>query len=237
LPPDRPVRSEFAGDAAALEPNPDRLATGCPLPRRFLKSIQAGTMTYSYKGVPTYKNPFDLALYQLLLWEQKPRTIIEIGSKWGGSALWFADILKNFEIDFQIHSVDLTPPTNIAVPGVVFHRGDGRDLASTFPAEKMAELPRPLMVIEDADHRPETTLAVLDFFDRWLNAGEYIVIEDGIVNDLLDEATSSLAGGPRAAVADFLRDRDGDYEIDTRFCDFFGVNMTWNVNGYLRRVR
>ena len=40
-------------------------------------------MNYTYKGVPTYKNPFDLALYQLLLWEQKPRTLIEIGSKWG----------------------------------------------------------------------------------------------------------------------------------------------------------
>src|SRR5271166_419417 len=60
----------------------ERLATGCGLPRRFLETIQHGTMNYSCKGVPTYKSPFDLALYQLLLWEQKPRTLIEIGSKW-----------------------------------------------------------------------------------------------------------------------------------------------------------
>jgi cephalosporin hydroxylase len=87
----------------------ERLASGCELPRRFLECIQRGAMSYTYKGVPTYKNPFDLALYQLLFWEQKPRTLIEIGSKWGGSALWFADLLRSYGIDYTIHSIDVQP--------------------------------------------------------------------------------------------------------------------------------
>jgi hypothetical protein len=58
--------------------NKQRLSMGCDLQRRSLETIQNGTMSYSYKGIPTYKNPFDIALYQLLLWEQKPRTLIEV---------------------------------------------------------------------------------------------------------------------------------------------------------------
>ena len=84
-----------------------RLSDGCALPRQALQHIQRGTMSYTYKGVPTYKSPFDLALYQLLLWERKPRTLIEIGAKWGGSALWFADTLRSYGVDYQIHSVDI----------------------------------------------------------------------------------------------------------------------------------
>lgn len=94
------------------------------------------------------------------------------------------------------------------------------------------------MVIEDADHQRATTLEVLRFFDPWLRAGEYIVIEDGIVDDLFGgERLAALEGGPRPAIAEFLAERGADYEIDTRLCDHFGPNVTWNVNGYLRRAR
>jgi cephalosporin hydroxylase len=195
-------------------------------------------MSYSYKGVPTYKSPFDIALYQLLLWEQKPRTLIEIGSKWGGSALWLSDVLRSYNVDYTIHSVDIHPPEKRKFPGVFFHSGDGRTLADTLSSDLLAQMRRPLMVIEDADHRPATTLSVLRFFDPWLRPGEYIVIEDGIVDDFFDkEQMDQLEGGPRPAIADFLEERGADYEIDARLCDFFGPNVTWNVNGYLRRVR
>jgi cephalosporin hydroxylase len=216
-----------------------RLAAGCQAPRQVLNTIQRGTMRYTYKGVPTHKDPFDLALYQMLLWEQKPRTLIEVGSKWGGSALWFADVLRSYGIDYAIHSIDVRPPAmREAIRGVTFHLGDGRKLADTLSSEWLASLPRPLMVVEDADHHPATTLAVLRFFDSWLRPGEYIVIEDGIVDDLFDaDRMAELEGGPRPAITQFPVERGTDYEIDTRLCDYFGPNLTWNVNGYLRRTR
>src|SRR5271166_4978402 len=115
----------------------ERLATGCGLPRRFLETIQHGIMNYSYKGVPIYKSPFDLALYQLLLWEQKPRTLTEIGSKWewGGSTLWFADVLQNYGIDYTIHSIDTRPLAHREIPGVIFYQGDGRNLSETLSSK------------------------------------------------------------------------------------------------------
>lgn len=212
-----------------------RLRTGCSLSRKTLERMQRGTLSYKYKDVPMLKDPFDLALYQLLLWEQKPRTLFEIGSFRGGSALWLADLMTAYGVDYTIVSIDPQPPS-LTIPGVSFRKGDGRNLASILTVEDMTAVKHPMLVIEDADHHPATTLAVLRFFDRWTLPGEYIIIEDGIVDDLYNRnGLRQLEGGPRPAIAEFLRERETDYEIDTELCDYFGVNVTWNVNGYLRR--
>lgn len=38
------------------------------------------------------------------------------------------------------------------------------------------------------------------------------------------------------AVEAFLEQNAASYEIDRGLCDYFGRNVTWNVNGYLRRL-
>jgi cephalosporin hydroxylase len=212
-----------------------RVDEGSSLDRRTLEAIQSGTLRYSYRDIPLLKDPFDLAIYQWMLWRVRPRTLVEIGSKHGGSALWFSETLRTFGVECAIHSIDLNPPDLVA-PGVTFYKGDGRRLGETLSDSAMAGAQRPLMVVEDADHRPATTLAVLRFFDVWLQPGEYMVVEDGIIDDLYGDAgAEAYGGGPRLAIGQFLEERGTDYEIDTELCDFFGKNVTWNVNGYLRR--
>ena len=198
-----------------------------------LQSIQHGHLNYRYRGIPALKSPFDLALYPMLLWEARPRSIVEIGSNCGGSALWLADTMRAFGLWTQIHSVDVNPVTDFAVPGVTFHHGDARCLDQCLSPQFMRRLPRPLLVIEDSDHHKDTVLAVLRFFHEWLLPGEYIIIEDGIVTEL--GIADEFAGGPQAAIAEFLAQHPDDYEIDARYCDFFGRNVTYAVNGYFRR--
>ena len=43
-------------------------------------------------------------------------------------------------------------------------------------------------------------------------------------------------GGPLRAIRDFLARSGGRFEVDRSLCDYFGHNVTWNVDGYLRRV-
>jgi hypothetical protein len=93
----------------------------------------------------------------------------------------------------------------------------------------MPALPRPLLVIEDADHRYLTTLGVLNFMDGHLRGGEYVLVEDGICDSFGNEGRYD--GGPNRAIAGFLDGRT-DYEVDRHYCDFFGHNVTWNTNGY-----
>ncbi len=205
----------------------------CAIPRPNLRTIQRATMRYTWRGVLCNKNPFDLALYPMLLWKERPATILEVGSKMGGSALWLWDTCATFGINTRIVSVDINQRAEVDHPRIRFLQGDGRDLGATLSDEFMASLPRPLLVIEDADHHYLTTIGVMRFMDRHLRSGEYICIEDGICDSFGNEG--NYDGGPNRAIAEFLDGRT-DYEIDRHYCDYFGHNVTWNTNGYIRRL-
>jgi cephalosporin hydroxylase len=200
------------------------------IPYALLMKIQQGAMAYRYRGVPMLKNPFDLALYPLLLDRAKPRTLIEIGSHAGGSALWFADQVPGM----RVWSIDLQPPSGIAHPDVTFLQGDARNVAAVLTPAAMRAIERPLLVVEDSSHLASTTTAVLDFFDPWLRPGEFVVVEDGILTAM--RVAESYEGGPLRAIHEFIARTSPRYEIDRSLCDYFGTNVTWNVDGYLRRV-
>jgi cephalosporin hydroxylase len=199
------------------------------IPYDLLMKIQQGAMAYRYRGLPLLKNPFDLAIYPLLLDRLKPRTLIEIGTHRGGSALWFSDQRP----EMRIYSIDLLAPAAVA-PNITFLQGDAHNLGAVLPADLLESIDRPLLVVEDSSRLAGTTAAVLDFFDRWLRPGEYIVIEDGILTAM--RVADSYDGGPLRAIHEFLSRTNGRYEIDRSLCDYFGTNVTWNVDGYLRRV-
>ena len=204
------------------------------IPYELLMKIQRGTMEYRYRGLALQKNPFDLALYSMLLERTRPRTLIEIGSCEGGSALWFSDQAGTFGFDLRVVSIDQKPPAPVAPAAITFLAGEARDLHQVLSASFMKGIDRPLMVVEDSSHMAETTAAVLDFFDPWLRPGEYIVIEDGNLSDM--RVADLYGGGPLRAIDEFLEKSDGRYEVDRSLCDYFGKNVTWNVDGYLRRV-
>ena len=200
------------------------------LPACALPGLQQGHLSYRYKGIETLKCPFDLALYALLVWTVRPRTIFEIGSNKGGSAVWLADLLRSYGIDGHVQSFDLKGVSDIADDRVTFHVGDASALENTITPDFMEGLPRPFLVIEDSSHQRAHSLAVMSFFDQYLREGEYMIVEDAIVSDL--GLADALDGGPGAAIAEFLAAHDA-WRIDRSYCDFFGPNVTWNVDGYL----
>ena len=206
------------------------------IPRSFLLRMQQAVHHYRYRGVQMVKDPFDLALYPMLLWALRPGTIIEIGSKAGGSGMWFGDLLKNMGIPGHVHSFDVVPVTGVSHENVTFYEGDGRNLGRTMTPELLAGFRRPWLVIEDADHTYETSMAVLEFFHSRLQADEYIVVEDGIISDLYPDSFPDYSSGPHRALREFLGRHGQDYIIDANYCDFFGYNATWSSNGFLKKL-
>ncbi len=235
------ARAEFDSLSKALgkrQPpklNPEQRSYHSALDAKTMASIQNATHNYSYRGVPMIKNPFDSAIYPLLLWQVKPKTIIEIGSKSGGSALWFGDMLQNFGIDGHVYSLDIVKVSTVSHPRVTFMEANGRELEKTLEKSWLEALPRPLLVIEDADHSYETSSAVLRFFAAHLRPDEYIVIEDGIISDLSNDAHAN--SGPHRAIKEFIGRHPGEYDIDAEYADYFGYNFTWCTNGFLRKKR
>ena len=206
------------------------------LPLDLIETIQQASLLHTYKGVTMIKNPFDLAIYSTLLWESRPRTIIEIGSFSGGSALWLADQLRAYNIKGHIYSLDIKK-IEVSDPDVTFIQGDARDPEGHLPAAWIATLPRPLLVIEDADHVCGTTLGILKHFKEILHVGEYVVVEDGIISPMGDADKYGYDGGPARAIELFIAGDGLSYEVERRWCDYFGHNVTWNINGFLKKVR
>jgi cephalosporin hydroxylase len=171
------------------------------LPKDVLDNIQRGTLRYTYRGLPMLKDPFDLAIYLQLIGRLRPRTVIEVGSAAGGSAMWFADMLTAHGIEGEVVSVDRKPP-QLADARVRFLRGDAIDLRASLQPDFFASLRHPLLVTEDSAHTLETTLAVLRFFDPYLAIGDYLVVEDGIVAQRL---SGSGWGEQREAPRDLRR--------------------------------
>lgn len=197
-----------------------------------IMAVQMGTMAGEYRGVPMLKNPFDLALYTRLIGQLRPATIIEIGSHRGGSAIWFADQMRCHGIDGSVHSIDIARVGDVRDPMVTFHGGDACALGPLH--DLLAALPRPWLVVEDADHMAITTRAVLDFFHPMLAIGDWLVVEDGILTAM--GVAADYGGGPLCAIDGFLAENGAHYQLRRDYCDWFGRNVTWNVDGWLERV-
>jgi cephalosporin hydroxylase len=207
------------------------------IPGALLDRVQRGTMQTTYRGVPFWKSPFDITLYLQLLGRLSPATVVEIGTKFGGSALWFADMMTAHGVATpRVISVDIEPLAEIDDPRITFLQGDANLLSEVLTEDLLARREGPLLVVEDSSHMYAESTAVLQFFHPVLRGGDYIVVEDGIVAHLSGQHYRRYENGPNRAVADFLALHAGEYEIDTDLCDRFGYNATYNPNGWLRRL-
>jgi cephalosporin hydroxylase len=154
----------------------------------------------------------------MLLWELRPRSVIELGSGTGSSAVWLADLMETFDIDGRVLSLDLKPP-KMRHDRVRFLAGDCTRIEVALPAEVLSPLPRPWLVIEDAH---VNVSGVLAHFHGWLQAGDYLIVEDSL--------------SKRQEIGRFVDDFPDLYEVDTRYTDFFGRNVTCAVDSiFVRR--
>ena len=171
----------------------------------------------TWKDTILFKTVFDLAIYQMMMWELKPKTIIEIGSGTGGSAIWMSDLLTAYNMDCKIISVDIIPPA-IQYKNVTFLKGDSYEIETALDAQMLNKLPHPWLVIEDAHVNVQ---GVLNYLHQFLKQGDYLNIED--------------SESKQEDIAAFLEDKKGSYMVDTLYCDFFGRNLTCSWDSIFRR--
>jgi cephalosporin hydroxylase len=163
--------------------------------------------------------------------------VIEIGTMHGGSALWFADMLSAHRIeDPRVVSVDIEPLAEFEDERVSFLRGDAKKLGDALPPDLLASCARPWLVVDDGSHLFDDVTATLEFFHPHLRSGDYLVVEDGVLVQFSDRYYKKYENGPNRAVANFLERFGHLYEIDEALCDHYGRNVTWSLDGWLRRL-
>lgn len=201
-----------------------------------LLSIHQGHLRVTYRGVPALKCPFDYVLYQMLFMQLQPDLVIEIGTFQGGGALYYADLLQLIGKG-EVHTIDLEANCSELTkrhPRIKVFSG-GWD---AYPIENAKEH-GVVLVIEDSAHTYENTLGVLNKFAPVVTPGSYLIVEDGIVDCLVSLGRykqETFNGGPVRAIEEFMQTHSDRFQVDRALCDFFGVNATWNPNGYLKRL-
>jgi cephalosporin hydroxylase len=212
------------------------------LSREAIAAISEGKHYASYRGIPLAKDPFDLQLYEMLFYEVRPRTVIELGAYTGASAWWMADILQCFGIQSQVISVDidlsLLDENVWNDPAVTFLEGDCNQIDSIFPAERLAALPHPLVLIDDAH---VNLLEVYEHFHQHaFEPGDYLIVEDTnpwIPGNFGEQDSDAEWGDWKwQELQGFFAKHEHQYQVDRYYTDFFGYNGTWNWNGFVRRM-
>jgi cephalosporin hydroxylase len=198
-----------------------------------------GTLVWqhtTWMGVPLWKSVSDMWNYQEILWTLRPSVVVEFGTFRGGSALFFAHILRQTGGRFTVLSVDITHkylhPDVAADPDVVLVES-----SSTAPrvAEKIAglraEFAGPVFAILDSDHSRDHVLAEMKLLRPLLAAGDYLVVEDSNVNG--HPVLPGFGAGPFEAIEAYEAQFPDDYVHDREREMKFG--WTFATNGFLIR--
>ncbi len=215
------------------------------LPEIAIRQMSCGKFHHTWRGVRCMKDPLDLALYNLLLAELRPKTVLEIGCYAGGGALWLADQADVQQLPMQIHSLDRSMewlhPLAAQDERIHFIKGDCESIHEALDPTSLQSWPHPWMIIEDAHVNLSAVLEHLH--NHGLQAGDYLIVED--TNPYIPAGTDASGLTPdyaafglakMKAVREFIEQHPDDYRVDSHYCDYYGYNTTWNWNSFLKRI-
>ncbi len=186
----------------------------------------------SWMGVASFKNPCDAWIYQEIIYEVKPEVIVEIGSAYGGTTLFFAHLLDLMGTG-SVVSVDIDR-SHYAVqhPRITTITGDSSCSDVIAQVQQQCHGKR-VLVVHDGDHSRGQVLKDLRAYQNLVTIGSYLIVEDGVI-DLFDpgDGIGTLSPGPLPAIKQFLQEHH-NYLMDATRERYV---ITYNPRGFLRRI-
>ncbi len=191
-----------------------------------------------YRGVRTLKLPLDMWNYQEIIFENNLHWVIETGTRHGGSALFFADLLAAGSREGGVVSIDVThdslDPATTTHPRIRFLLGDSAGESMLKQAMELVPQQRQggLLLMLDSDHAASHVLRELNAWVPLLRPGDYLVVEDTIVNG--HPVRPDFGPGPMEAIVEYLAANPGKLMADTAREGKFGC--TFAARGFYRIV-
>ena len=185
-----------------------------------------------WMGTQILKNPLDIWVYQEIVYEVKPDVIVEIGSKYGGSTKYFANLLDLLDNGIVV-SIDIDRSKyHLEHKRVHVFTGDSASPEIIAAVARLCQ-DKTVLVIQDGDHRKQQVLKDLENYAPLVTNGSYYIVEDGIV-DLFHfgDGLGFKDPGPLAAVEEFLATHS-EFIVDKEKERYM---LTYNPNGFLKRV-
>ncbi len=184
----------------------------------------------SWMGIHIKKLPFDLWVYQEMLFQLKPDLIVECGTYKGGSSFYLASLMdiigKGEIITIDIEKYECRP-----VHGrIKYLTGSTLDEEILNQVSRYVSGKETILVILDDDHSKDHVLKECRAYSKFVTFGSYLIVEDSNVNG---HPVYPLFGpGPYEAIEEFLQE-NGNFIIDKSKELFY---FSFNPNGYLKKV-
>jgi len=177
----------------------------------------------SWKGISILKFPTDLTLYAEAIHETKPEIIIEIGTKFGGSALYLQDMLEVVGNGGQVITIDIKEQVKKKDPRIQYWIGNSLDKEIIKRVKEITKDKKTMLII-DGNHSRKHVKWELHRYNSIVSPGQYMVVEDCYIDRGLY--------GPGDARNWFLERYKG-FEQTNR-CNKYIIGVT--MGGWLKRV-
>lgn len=187
-----------------------------------------------FLGVITNKSVSDMWNYQEILAELRPSLVVEFGTRFGGSALFFSVIGRAINPDLKVVSVDISHADVAQAvrddPSIKLITTSSTDpMVVKYLKEMRQRHPGKVFFILDSDHSKAHVLAELSMVRVIVQSGDYVVVEDGNING--HPVLPGWGEGPKEAVEAYFKIHPHDYTIDTQREARFG--FTFAPSGFL----
>lgn len=183
-----------------------------------VKHLKEAKANFKWNNAGIMKDPMSLLIYLQLFQDLKPKTIIEIGTLRGGFAEFCKDICCGaLGLDTRVIAIDRKNETKN-----LMNRDDIEFVhcaIEDMDTYDLGKLEHPILISEDSHKNMK---GVLDFAERVLEKGDYLFVEDTINKQKYHELFEMI-------------DHD-KYEIDRKYCDLWGRNLSWQYDSIFKRV-
>lgn len=220
---------------------------------RMMTRIAANEHWYEQQwlGVPIWQLPEDLLRLQQVVAETRPQWVVETGTKFGGSAIFFASLLDLLgQKEGGVITSDLTQYQEaVSTFGSHPHAGLVReyiigDAASPAVAQKVTEVMKgsrgSTLVFLDDNHNADHVYREMQLYAPLVTPGSYLIVADTSFADLAGTPVGASTekypdvekSNPRVAINRFLAERQ-DFVRDLRYA---GKGLSNFSDGFLRKI-
>jgi cephalosporin hydroxylase len=206
--------------------------------------------SFTWLGRPIIQLPEDMFRIQEVIYKIKPDVIIETGVAHGGSLVFYATLCKAMGQGRVIGvDIEIRPHNRRAIEShelsdfITLIEGNSVDEKTVETVKSLVKPGEKVIVILDSNHTKQHVLAELRSYSELVSVGSYIVVCDGIMEDLVGAPRSREDwswNNPKSAAEEFVKENDNFIIEEPEFLFNEGIitkRVTYWKGGFLRRIK